>query len=487
MSSQLLVRSMTVESDGVLSIELVDPQGRELPSWEPGAHLDVQLTAGMSRQYSLCGDPHDRLRYRIAVLREPAGRGGSAYVHDVLRPGQLVGYTGPRNHFRLEPSAAYLFIAGGIGITPILPMIARVEAEGARWRLVYGGRTASSMAFTGELAAHRDSVTLHPQDAHGLLDLDALLGTPQPDTLVYCCGPEPLLRAVEERMAQWPAEALHLERFAAPEQPARDPAGEHAVEVVLAESGRTLMVGSGDLDPPGDPGRRHRPRPRLHRGHLRHLRDQGHRRRGRPPRLRADRAREGRRRLHDGLRLPGVREAARAGALGPARTPRREGCGVGAQQRLVQPDLLEQCTRDRPRQRLQGGGVVLQGAQRLATQPRQLRSGDAATALLFLLGLAGDDDLVEERRESADPLAMSPGLLRQRGHRPAGRQLGNSHMGERLSAAGGAPGVRGAFDDAPHGTRAVRTRPRSRLRIRPLRHRVPHSVGRLRSVLSRTR
>ena len=142
MSSQLLVRSMTAESDGVLSIELVDAQGHELPSWEPGAHLDVQLTAGLSRQYSLSGDPHDRLRYRIAVLREPAGRGGSAYVHDVLRPGHLVGYTGPRNHFRLEPSASYLFIAGGIGITPILPMIARVEAEGARWRLVYGGRTA---------------------------------------------------------------------------------------------------------------------------------------------------------------------------------------------------------------------------------------------------------------------------------------------------------------------------------------------------------
>ena len=178
MTSQLLVRSMTAESDGVLSIELVDPQGHELPSWEPGAHLDVQLTAGLSRQYSLSGDPHDRRRYRIAVLREPAGRGGSAYVHDVLRPGHLVGYTGPRNHFRLEPSPAYLFIAGGIGITPILPMVARVEAEGARWSLVYGGRTASSMAFTDELAARGDRVTLHPQDAHGLLDLDALLGHP---------------------------------------------------------------------------------------------------------------------------------------------------------------------------------------------------------------------------------------------------------------------------------------------------------------------
>jgi len=245
MTSQLLVRSMTVESDGVLSIELVDLEGRELPPWEPGAHLDVQLAAGLSRQYSLSGDPHDRQRYRIAVLREPAGRGGSAYVHEVLRPGHRVGYTGPRNHFRLEPSPSYLFIAGGIGITPILPMIARVVAEGARWRLVYGGRSASSMAFTDELAPCGDHVTLHPQDAHGLLDLDALLGTAQPDTLVYCCGPEPLLKAVEQRMAAWPADSLQLERFAAPEQPARDPASEHAVEVVLAESGRTVTVGPG--------------------------------------------------------------------------------------------------------------------------------------------------------------------------------------------------------------------------------------------------
>ncbi len=243
MTGQLLVRAMAVESEGVLSLELVDPGGRELPAWEPGAHLDVQLTAGLSRQYSLSGDPHDRHRYRIAVLREPVGRGGSAYVHDVLRPGHRVGYTGPRNHFRLEPSPAYLFIAGGIGITPILPMIARLAEEGAPWHLVYGGRAASSMAFTAELVRHGDRVTLHPQDAHGLLDLDALVGTPRPDTLVYCCGPEPLLRAVEERMAGWPADSLHLERFAAPEQPVRDPSSEHEVEVVLAESGRTITVG----------------------------------------------------------------------------------------------------------------------------------------------------------------------------------------------------------------------------------------------------
>lgn len=242
MAEQLLVRSLTLESDGVLSVELVDPEGDELPPWEAGAHLDLRLADGLSRQYSLCGDPRDRHRYRLGILREPAGRGGSAHVHDVLRPGHLVGFVGPRNHFRLEPAASYVFVAGGIGITPILPMLARATADGASWTLLYGGRTASSMAFTAELETYGDRVTLHPQDRCGLLDLDALLATPRPDTLVYCCGPEALLSAVEERCAAWPADSLHLERFAAPVLPMRDPADEHAVEVVLAESGRTLLV-----------------------------------------------------------------------------------------------------------------------------------------------------------------------------------------------------------------------------------------------------
>jgi ferredoxin-NADP reductase len=232
---------MTHESAGVLSLELVDPDGRDLPPWEPGSHVDLHLPGGVSRQYSLAGDPRDRRRYRLGVLREPAGRGGSAYVHDTLRPGDTVDFAGPRNHFRLEPAEAYVFVAGGIGITPILPMLAAATAAGATWTLLYGGRTATSMAFTDELAQYGDRVTLWPQDTHGLLDLDGLLGTARPGTLVYCCGPEALLAAVEERMAGWPAGSLHLERFSAPVVE-RDPAGEHALEVVLAESGRTVTV-----------------------------------------------------------------------------------------------------------------------------------------------------------------------------------------------------------------------------------------------------
>jgi len=237
----LLVRSLTHESAGVLSVQLVDPTGAALPPWEPGAHLDLQLPGGRSRQYSLSGDPADRSHYRLGILREEAGRGGSAYVHDTLRPGQLLEYAGPRNHFRLEPAPAYVFVAGGIGITPILPMLAEATAAGADWTLVYGGRTAASMAFTAELERYGGRVTLWPQDTHGLLDLDALLGTPRPATLVYACGPEPLLTAVERRMATWPAGALHLERFAAPVVE-RDPTDDDALELVLAESGRTVLV-----------------------------------------------------------------------------------------------------------------------------------------------------------------------------------------------------------------------------------------------------
>ena len=177
------------------------------------------------------------------MLRETAGRGGSAYVHDVLRPGDTVEYVGPRNHFHLEPSPAYVFVAGGIGITPILPMLARAEADGRHWTVVYGGRAAASMAFTSELARYGDRVTAAPAGQPRSARPRRPARHAREDTLVYCCGPEPLLRAVEERMAAWPDDALHLERFAAPAQPVRDVADEHAVEVVLAESGITLTVG----------------------------------------------------------------------------------------------------------------------------------------------------------------------------------------------------------------------------------------------------
>jgi ferredoxin-NADP reductase len=168
------------------------------------------------------------------VLREPGGRGGSAYVHDTLLAGDRVRVDGPRNHFALVDAERYLFIAGGIGITPILPMLARATTTGRDWQLVYGGRTRASMAFTEELSRHGDRVTFRPQDEHGLLDLPTLLAAAEPGTAVYCCGPEPLLAAVE---ALAPAD-LHVERFTA----RLEEGPRTAFEVELAGSGRVLPV-----------------------------------------------------------------------------------------------------------------------------------------------------------------------------------------------------------------------------------------------------
>ncbi len=237
--AELVVERRDLAAEGVLTLTLRHPLGEELPAWEPGAHIDVVLGPDLERQYSLCGDPADRHSWRVAVLREPDGRGGSAHVHGQLEEGDKVRVRGPRNHFALQPSPRYRFVAGGIGITPILPMLAEAEAAGAEWTLLYGGRTRNSIAFIKELGRYGDKVRIAPQDETGLLDLAAELGTPQPDTLVYCCGPGPLLDAVEERCAQWPKGSLHVERF----QPkVQETGADTEFEVVLERSGHTLTV-----------------------------------------------------------------------------------------------------------------------------------------------------------------------------------------------------------------------------------------------------
>lgn len=241
----LRVSRMTWEAEGVLSLELRAVDGGDLPAWQPGAHLDLQIPGVITRQYSLCGDPEDRSVWRIGVLREPESRGGSKAVHEAVRPGDVLTVVGPRNNFQLAPASSYVFVAGGIGITPILPMVRAAQAAGARWSLLYGGRTSSSMAFLEELAGYGEQVSVRPQDTHGLLDLAGLLGTPQEETLVYCCGPEPLLAAVEEVCATWPKGALHVERFAAKPREESDPDQEQPFELVLSRCARTLTVQPG--------------------------------------------------------------------------------------------------------------------------------------------------------------------------------------------------------------------------------------------------
>lgn len=226
-------------AEGVVLLSLRRSDGTDLPAWRPGAHIDL-LLPGQTRQYSLCGDPADRSTFKVAVLREHHGRGGSRYVHDVLAPGDTVRMRGPRNNFPLVPARRYRFIAGGIGITPLLPMIAAVHAGNADWQLTYGGRSPNAMAFRDRLSAYGNRVRLWPEDQLGLLDLDSLLADLRPDTAVYCCGPEGLLAAVEHQCAQRGHAELHVERFAAKPEVCAGP--NTSFEVVLARSGETLLV-----------------------------------------------------------------------------------------------------------------------------------------------------------------------------------------------------------------------------------------------------
>ncbi|SEF23552.1 Ferredoxin-NADP reductase [Amycolatopsis pretoriensis] len=237
MNAPLRVRRKTVVADGVVTLELAG--GGRVKDWTPGSHLDLVLPTGLTRQYSLCGDRWDSGHYRIGVLREPGGRGGSAYVHDELDVGDEVGVGGPRNNFPLVPSPEYLFVAGGIGITPLLPMVHQAELLGARWRLLYGGRHRASMAFLDDLEAHGDRVLVRPQDEHGLLDLAGFLGEPRPDVKIYACGPAPLLDAIERVCAPWPPYTLRTERFVAD---AGEPARSTPFEVELVRSGLRVTV-----------------------------------------------------------------------------------------------------------------------------------------------------------------------------------------------------------------------------------------------------
>ncbi|MCU1694754.1 MAG: flavodoxin reductase family protein [Mycobacterium sp.] len=245
-TTDLVVRRRSTPADGVVVLDLAHPKNDDLPRWEPGAHVDLMLEDGLTRQYSLCGDPGDLAVWRVGVLLDPNSRGGSRYVHENLKEGTTLRVRGPRNHFPLVDAPRYRFIAGGIGITPIAAMIEAVQRAGGDWTLLYGGRTRASMAFADELAErYPERVTVWPQDERGLLDLDSLLKDPEDGTLVYGCGPEGLLAAVEQHCTPWPAGALHIERFAA-KAPTAEQAAEalEQFEVVCQRSGVAFEVTS---------------------------------------------------------------------------------------------------------------------------------------------------------------------------------------------------------------------------------------------------
>lgn len=247
-SSASLERDVLVESiedvgDDVRAMTLVDQEGGLLPPWEPGAHIDLVLGDGLVRQYSLCGDPRDRTRWRVAVLLEPRSRGGSAYIHREVREGTALTVRGPRNHFPLVPAKSYTFIAGGVGVTPILPMLEAADRDAVPWRLHYGGRSQASMAFVDELQRYGDNVSVRPQDRYGLLDVRTIIDDCPDGTEVYACGPEPLLEAVQAKCAPRPGLQLHIERFSP--VPVADSTDEEPFEVECVQSGIVATVQPG--------------------------------------------------------------------------------------------------------------------------------------------------------------------------------------------------------------------------------------------------
>lgn len=229
-----------------MALQLTPADGSPLPRWEPGAHIEVVLPSGLIRHYSLCGDPADRRSHTIAVLRERDGRGGSHEVHELLHEGSVLQVSDPRNHFRLVDADRYLFIAGGIGITPILSMIRAVQGQGSAWQLVYGGRTRHSMAFLDEIGRFPQSaVEIFTDDETGYPDIDAVIKSAAPGTAVYTCGPPGLLRTVEASCSDLPpSSSLHVERFSAgdPAQPAQATAATTAIDVELRRTGTVLRV-----------------------------------------------------------------------------------------------------------------------------------------------------------------------------------------------------------------------------------------------------
>ncbi|MBW8792479.1 MAG: oxidoreductase [Streptomyces sp.] len=227
--------------------DLARADGDELWEYEPGAHIDVTVgTAELIRQYSLCGPPGIRKQYRLAVLDEPASRGGSRAMH-ALAEGDTLRIAAPRNRFRLTSARRHVLLAGGIGITPLLSMAQSLDATGGDYHLHYCARSRSEAAFLAELENHpRVTLYFDDQAPEQLLDLGRDLGEPASDTAVYVCGPGGFMDYALGRAAElgWPASALHKERFSAspPAAPQPGGGGEGGFTVRLSSTGAEYLV-----------------------------------------------------------------------------------------------------------------------------------------------------------------------------------------------------------------------------------------------------
>ncbi len=240
----LVVDSVEPAARDVLRIRLASQDGRALPRWSPGSHIDVECgSTGISRQYSLCGDPADASTFEIAVLREAESRGGSAWIHANLRAGDKLKVRGPRNHFRLDESCRKaIFMAGGIGVTPVSAMARRARELGIDYEFHYCGRSRQAMAMLDELTAlHGPRLHVHARDEGPRADFARIVGTPDGITQVYACGPARMIEGLEAACAEWPEDTLRVEHFSS-QLGTLDPSKEQPFTVELKDSGLTLDV-----------------------------------------------------------------------------------------------------------------------------------------------------------------------------------------------------------------------------------------------------
>lgn len=243
-SLELMVRQIRYEGVGIHSYELVHPEGQPLPAFTAGAHIDVHVPGGFTRQYSLCSDPADTQHYRIAVLKDEQGRGGSKKLHETLAVQQRVQVSQPRNHFPLsENGGKVIMLAGGIGITPLMCMAYTLQQQGRDFELHYCAKDARYVAFRETMEALEQTGRVHfhfdggkPENG---LDIAALLKEPTEGTEVYYCGPGGFMKACASATEHWPKGSVHCEHFKAPEKPLNITGAEDA-----APGGFTIQIAS---------------------------------------------------------------------------------------------------------------------------------------------------------------------------------------------------------------------------------------------------
>jgi ferredoxin-NADP reductase len=235
---RLRLHRITYAAAGINLYEFRSPDGAQLPPFGAGAHVDLHLPNGLTRQYSLCNPQDERGRYVVGVKKDANSRGGSRCVHDQLRVGMILPVGAPRNNFPLHEEAGHsVLLAGGIGITPIACMVARLREQGLSWELHYSARRRDEAAFLQQLGAQHVHLHIDEENGGALMDVEAIVRRADANAHLYCCGPAPMLDAFESAASGRPPGQVHLERFS----PAKV-AGGGAFFVELAQSGRRIFV-----------------------------------------------------------------------------------------------------------------------------------------------------------------------------------------------------------------------------------------------------